>query len=162
LNPGPPAPQAGVIIRTRLRAPTTRLLYSRNINPDVEGKIVNTLLKLKNNGVEDRTAKIVGFYLGHLSANVDLEKPESVEEFIASKDVNNDSTGNLVKAYNYSVLVNNVVWERPKYKWEQNKPRIPSETALNSISSCAVIALTLAPKASSNTLLANRSETHSA
>ena len=56
MNPGPPAPQAGVIIRTRLRAPTTRLLYSANINPDVEGKIANTLLKLKNNGMEERTA----------------------------------------------------------------------------------------------------------
>ena len=33
-NHGTPAPQASVIIRTRLRAPTTRLLYSRNINAE--------------------------------------------------------------------------------------------------------------------------------
>jgi integrase len=30
-------------------------------------------------------------------------------------------------------LVNNIVWERPRYKWEQNKPKIPSEETLNKI-----------------------------
>ena len=42
LNPGSPAPQAGVIIRTRRRAQ----LFTQKI----EGRIVNTLLKLKNSG----------------------------------------------------------------------------------------------------------------
>ena len=84
MNPGPPAPQAGVIIRTRRRAPATRLLYSNHINADAEAKIINTLLKIKNSGMEERTVKVVGFYLNHLSANVDLEKPESVKEFIAN------------------------------------------------------------------------------
>jgi integrase len=39
----------------------------------------------------------------------------------------------LVKAYNYYTLINNIVWERPRYKWEQNKPKIPSEETLNKI-----------------------------
>ena len=38
-----------------------------------------------------------------------------------------------MKAYNYYALVNNIIWDRPKYKWEQNKPRIPSEELLNKI-----------------------------
>jgi integrase len=62
-----------------------------------------------------------------------LESPESVREFIANKNVNNGFKGNLVKAYNYYAIVNNIVWERPRYKWEQNKPRIPSEEALDKI-----------------------------
>jgi hypothetical protein len=133
LNPGSPAPQASVLIQPRLRAPSTRLLYSDNINADVKGKIINTLLKLKNNGLEEQTVKIVGFYLNHLAVNVDLGNPERVKEFIANKNVNSGFKGNLVKAYNYYALVNNIVWERPRYRWEQNKPKIPSEETLSKI-----------------------------
>jgi hypothetical protein len=100
LNPGPPAPQAGVIIRTRRRALTTRLLHSDNINANVKVKIIVTLLKLKNSGMEERTDKVVGFYLNHLAEHSDLEKPERVKEFITNNDVNNGFKGNLVKAYN--------------------------------------------------------------
>jgi len=33
------------------------------------------LLKLKNGGLEERTVKIVGFYLNHIAVNVDLDNP---------------------------------------------------------------------------------------
>jgi hypothetical protein len=127
------SPKASVLIQPRLRAPSTRLLYSQNINADVKGEIINTLLKLKNNGLEEQTVKIVGFYLNHLAVNFDLGYPERVKEFIANKNVNSGFKGNLVKAYNYYTLVNNIVWERPRYRWEQNKPKIPSEETLNKI-----------------------------
>jgi hypothetical protein len=78
LNPGSLAPQASVLIQPRLRAPSTRLLCSGNINADVKGKIINTLLELKNNGLEEQTVEIVGFYLNHLAGNVDLVNPETV------------------------------------------------------------------------------------
>jgi hypothetical protein len=61
LNPRYPAPQADVLIRTRLRAPDARLLYSQYLNANIEGKIINTLLKLKNNGLEEQTAKSARF-----------------------------------------------------------------------------------------------------
>jgi hypothetical protein len=54
----------------------------------VRGKIFNTLLKLKNNGLEEQTVKIVGYYLNQLAVNVNLENPEVVKEFIANKKVN--------------------------------------------------------------------------
>jgi hypothetical protein len=57
LNPGPPAPQAGVIIRTRRRA--QRLFMPRNL----KGRIVNTLLKLKNSGLGSNC------YLGKVDLN---------------------------------------------------------------------------------------------
>jgi len=133
LNPGFPASQASVMIQTRPRAPSTRLLYSSNINADVKGKIINTLLKLKNNGLEEQTVKGIGFYLKHIAVNADLGSPEKVKEFIANKNVDNGYKGNLVKAYNYYTLINNMVWDRPVYKWEQNKPKIPSEETLNKI-----------------------------
>ncbi len=74
-----------------------------------------------NNGLEEQTVKTIGFYLNHLAVNTSLENPESVKEFIANKNVNNGFKGNLVKAYNYYAMVNNIIWERPRYKWEQNK-----------------------------------------
>ena len=43
------SPKTSVLICTRLRAHSTRLLCSQNINADVEGRIVTTLLKLENN-----------------------------------------------------------------------------------------------------------------
>jgi hypothetical protein len=49
--------------------PRATLLYSDNINADVKGKIINTLLKLKNNGLEEQTVKIVGYYLNYLAVN---------------------------------------------------------------------------------------------
>ncbi len=47
-------------IQPRLRAPSTRLLCSCNINADVKGKIISTLLKLNSNRLEEQTAL---FYL---------------------------------------------------------------------------------------------------
>jgi hypothetical protein len=87
LNPGSPAPQASILIQPRLRAPRARLLYSNNINADIKGKIINILLKLKNNGPKEQTVKIVGFYLNHLAVNIDLENSEKVKEFIANKNI---------------------------------------------------------------------------
>ena len=127
-----PAPQASVLILTRLRAPSTRLLHP-DINSETKGKIINTLFRLKNSGLEEQTVKIVGYYMNHIARNVDLENPDEVKTFIANKQVDNGFKGNLVKAYNYYTLVNNIVWDRPKYRWEQNKPKIPTEEALSKI-----------------------------
>ncbi len=52
-------------------APSTRLLCSDHINPNVKERIANTLLKLKNNGLEEQTVKIIGYYLRHLAVNAD-------------------------------------------------------------------------------------------
>jgi integrase len=40
---------------------------------------------------------------------------------------------NLVKAYNHYVKFNGLSWDKPKYKWEQKRPRIPTTEGLNSI-----------------------------
>jgi integrase len=90
-------------------------------------------VKLKNNGLEEQTVKIIGYYLNQLASNVDLSEPDEVKQFIANKNVNNGFKGNLVKAYNYYALINNIVWEKPRYKWEQSKPKIPLEENLNKI-----------------------------
>ena len=61
LNPGPPAPQAGVIIRTRRRAPNKGLCYK------YETEIIKTLLTLRSNGLKEGTLSSVNYqqkYLG--------------------------------------------------------------------------------------------------
>jgi hypothetical protein len=128
LNPGPPAPQADVLILTRLRAHSTSLL-----RPETDGRILNTLIKLRSSGLEEQTVKIIGYYLKHIAFNVDLDNPEIVKASIANKECDNGFKGNLVKAYNYYALINSIVWDRPKYKWEWNKPKIPTEESLNKI-----------------------------
>jgi len=75
----------------------------------------------------------VGHYLNHLAVNVSLENLERVKEFISNRNVNSGFKGNLVKVRNYYARVNNIVWERPRYGWEQNKPKILSEETLNKI-----------------------------
>jgi hypothetical protein len=55
LNPGPPAPQAGVIIRTRRQAPETRL-YDK-------AKLLNVLAKLKVSGLGEGTLRTLNINL---------------------------------------------------------------------------------------------------
>jgi hypothetical protein len=64
LNPGPPAPQAGVIIRTRRQAPFMCPQKS-------EGRVVNTLLELKNSGSKKaRDGVKVSSFLVHVVARL--------------------------------------------------------------------------------------------
>ena len=69
MNPRSPAPQASVLILARLRAHSTRLLYSGYLSPEIEGKVINTLVKLENNGLEEQPVRIIGYYLNHLAVN---------------------------------------------------------------------------------------------
>ena len=72
-----------VLVQPRLRAPRMRLPYSNNINPDVKGKIFKTLLKIKNDGLEEQTVKIVGYCLNHLAVNVS-ETSSIFDNFLGS------------------------------------------------------------------------------
>jgi hypothetical protein len=75
LNPGPPAPQAGVIIRTRRRAPTTGL-YDKS----TEETIINTLVKLKASGIQEGTLKQIDNQLRNLTVITDFNKPEEAKK----------------------------------------------------------------------------------
>jgi hypothetical protein len=78
LNPGPPAPQAGVIIRTRRRAPDTGLCYR------YEPEIIKTLLTMQSNGLKQGTLRAVNYQLKYLDKNTDLRNSEQVQAFIES------------------------------------------------------------------------------
>ena len=124
-----PAPQASVLILTRLRAHTTGLRCSESI----KGKIVTTLIKLHNKGLDKKTLRNIDFQLRHLGKYADLDNPESVREYIAKKNCANSQKTNLVKAYNYYALVNGLRWEKPKYKYERMLPKIPTTEQINKV-----------------------------
>jgi len=54
------------------------------------GKIVSTLIKIKNSCLDDGTLRDVSFQLKHLAQHVNLENPEEVKEFIAKKNCENN------------------------------------------------------------------------
>jgi hypothetical protein len=135
LNPGPPAPQASVIIRTRLRAPTTRL-YDKQI----EEAIINTLVKLKVSGIQNGTLKQIDSNLRNLSERANLNNPEEVKTAIANyvsnrteKPVQNSFKNNLTKSYNYFAVTNGIQWLCPHYRYERKVPLIPTPDAIDKI-----------------------------
>ena len=75
LNPGSPAPQAGILDQTRRRPLETGLRPCSSI----EGKIVKTLIKLKRSGLSEGTLRTVSNNLKHLAKHCNLDSVESVD-----------------------------------------------------------------------------------
>ena len=119
MNPGPPAPQASVMIQPRLRALFTGLRRNSNI--------INTLLKLKASGLHDGTLRSISYSLAKLDKLADLQNPEDVKLAIANMNVANSYKHNLTKAYHYYTLTNQIDWNRPKYKFSRSMPKIPTK-----------------------------------
>ncbi len=131
MNPGPPAPQAGVIIRTRRRAPSTVLCYK------YEPEIIKTLLTMKSNGLEQGTLRAVNYQLKYLDKNTDLMKPEQVKAFIATMTQANSYKQQMVKAYNYFTDVNGLQRLETHFKYQRKIPLIPSSENVNKIISAS-------------------------
>jgi len=127
LNPGSRTPQARILDQTGPRP------HSTGPGPLVKGNILKTLIKLKNSGKAESTIFSVSYRLSYLARYVSLEDPEEVKEFIARKKCSNSYKNGLVKAYNYYVKINGLVWDKPKYKWERKIPRIPTTEAIGKV-----------------------------
>ncbi|MBA7495024.1 hypothetical protein ES702_05603 [subsurface metagenome] len=72
------SPKTSVLIHTRPRAHTTGL---RRFNA-VNGKIVITLIKLRNRGLAKGTLRNISFNLKHLTKHCDLEKAARDAHFV--------------------------------------------------------------------------------
>jgi len=125
-GPGSTAWKADVLDQTRLRSHVTGLRT-------FEGNIVSVLIKLKGLGKAELTLKSTSGRLAYLSHHCNLDDSLNVAEYIAGLPRANSYKANLVKAYNHYVQMNGLSWEKPKYKWEQQKPKIPSTETLNTI-----------------------------
>ena len=131
LNPGSPAPQASVLIQTRLRALSTGL-RPKNIE-----LAINVLLKLKASGLQEGTLRNIAYCLARIEKNADLTNPEEVKLFIANLKVADSYKANIVKAYNYFAVLNEIKWQRPRYKYESKIPKIPTRENIMKIISHA-------------------------
>jgi integrase len=136
LNPGFPAPQASVLIRTRLRAPETGLYKNEQI-------IINTLAKLRASGLDNGTLTQVEYQLKELNEKADINNPEEVKTYIANrknkngKETANSYKNNLIKAYAYFTVINNIQWKRPYFHYERVIPRIPTTESIKKIISAS-------------------------
>ena len=125
MNPGSPAPQASVLIQSRasgtrtqgpdslprLRAHTKGILH--------EGRIINTLLQMKNSGLAENTLKAVSQKLNQLGKHADLMNPQDILTYIANRNVTNATKQKLANSHNYFCITNNIIWKKPTYKWER-------------------------------------------
>jgi integrase len=90
-------------------------------------------LTLKRSGKADSTIDSTREILQRLARHVDLSDPLKVAEWIAELHGKGSYKANLVKAYDHYVEVNGLSWKKPRYKWEQQKPKIPTNEALDTI-----------------------------
>jgi integrase len=119
-------PAQTVLDQTRLRSQVTGFR-------SFEGSIVKVLLRLKALGKAEGTIESTSKRLGTLAKNVDLDDPFKVSLWIANLACADSYKANLVKAYQWYVKVQGLSWEKPKYHWEQKRPRIPTTETLTSI-----------------------------
>jgi len=73
-------------------------------------------VKLKNDGFAESTLKNFGKWYRVLSANCDLNDPESVRAYIADLNKSPDYKRNLIACYDHFAKFYKITWERPKYK----------------------------------------------
>jgi integrase len=63
----------------------------------------------------------------------DINKPQTVNGYIARMDVSNAYKEGLVNAYGHYVEYNNLQWERPIYKRAERLPNVPTTEQANKI-----------------------------
>jgi len=74
-------------------------------------KIFNVLWQMRKNGYAEATIEGTDRRLKMMANAVDLDDPEAVKEYIASKDGKSSYKEGLVKAYNLYARYNRIYWE---------------------------------------------------
>ena len=145
LNPGSPTPQAGILNQSRDAGTSIhdnspnpdiqaiRRPHGTSLRPSVEGRIVNTLIRLKGSGLAESTLKHVSWHLSHLARFCDINDVEAVKNFIANMKGFNSYKDTFVKSYNNYVVLNGLSWVNPKYKSERNLPIIPTKEVIMNV-----------------------------
>ena len=101
--------------------------YNQHTSPyNCNPTILNILVKMKNQNRSNYSIRFVDKALRHISQHADLNKPETVKQFIANKPVSNGYKRNLCIAYNKYVKYYEIKWEMPLYKTEAKIRRIPT------------------------------------
>ena len=157
MNPGSPAPQAGILFRTprnSLRIPekSERVVQTRRrprLLKNTADRILKTIEQLTADGKSQNTIDSVMTSLKILNRETDLMNPEAVKMCIATikkRDTRNRETAELLcnqskqkhlNNYAYFAKTNGIQWEKPKLKWDTKIPITPSREQAETIISSA-------------------------
>lgn len=94
-------------------------------------KVFATLWYLKKNAYADSTIEAVGKRLRHLAKYGNLDNPEQIKGFVATKNCGNAYKESLVETYDYYCQANGINWKKPFYQRYDKLPKIPSEEKIN-------------------------------
>jgi len=89
---------------------------------------------MQNEGKSEYTIRTVSKNLKHLSKHADLNQPDQVKHFIATKQITNGSKEKLIYAYTKYCQYYKIQWEQPYYKPEQKQIKIPTTEQLDTSS----------------------------
>ena len=97
-------------------------------------QIFATLWELKKRGYSGITLKVKGERLRFLARRVNLDDPEAVKGFIASRtNWSNAYKQGVAYAYNSYAEINSLHWSLPHFRVEDKLPKIPTEEKINQI-----------------------------
>ena len=129
MNPGSHAPQACILVQTR-RRPLRDTCFSEPNETDQA--IIKTLTFLNNNGKSEQVIKQSNWKLRQIAKNTDLFNPEEVKNYVANYKLKNgnpskaSNKNKLLTTYSYFSEVNNIPFDKPFYKVEEEIPLIPT------------------------------------
>jgi hypothetical protein len=154
LNPRPPAPQAGVIIRDSSLKTVTPALETKSLSvlddepiiilgfhvyldkdpalAEYNRRIINTLEQMAKNGRRRWTIKNTTNNLRTLNRYTDLMNPELVKTAIANalnkegKPASQQAKHKMTHSYDYFVKANDLTWEMPRYTIDEKVPITPT------------------------------------
>jgi len=106
---------------------------------------------MKNNGKSDYTIHFVDKSLTLISKHADLNNPDAVKQYIASKNVSNSYKKNLCFAYEQYCKYYKIQWEKPLYKAEAKSIKIPTSEKLEKLIAYAKTTLSIQLRLSKET-----------
>ena len=116
------------VVGSNPAGPTTR-----RTDP-ASAKIFQTLWELRKGGQSEDTLKAKGHRLRYLARHSNLDDPEAVKGYIASRtDWSNSYKQGVAYAYNSYVKANGLCWTLPRFRIEDKLPRIPTEEKINQV-----------------------------
>lgn len=102
-----------------------------------EDLIINTLIKVTNEGKAKNTVRCFSSALRRISQQTDLHNPEQVKSYIANLNRNPQTKNTMALAYNWYCKTNGIQWTKPYFKWERKVPLIPTTESINKIISAS-------------------------
>lgn len=95
---------------------------------------MNTIWQLKKQSYADSTLKAYDSRLRQLAKHVDLDNPEAITSFVATRNTwSNAFKESVCKSYYQYVRLNGLSWNRPFYQYSKKLPYVATSEQINKI-----------------------------